>query len=128
MFRLILSAIVGWFIGKERKKHDKSGGSRTLAMLCLSACLVSILSIELSKLYTFDILRLMQGTLQGIGFIGAGVIWQNKKNIEGITTSATLFSVIIIGFLIGVKMFYYGLTSAVLIYIILESKYLYDSK
>ena len=123
MIRLILATVIGYFLGKERKKRDKSGGSRTMALMCLSACVVAILSLDLQALYHTDILRLMQGAIQGISFIGMGLIVKNKGNVEGLTTASILFIVVLIGFLIGCKMYFYSFVVSGLAYTIGELKY-----
>ena len=126
MIRLILATLIGYFLGKERKKRDKAGGSRTMALMCLSACVVAILSLDLQALYHADILRLMQGTIQGISFIGMGLIVKNKGNVEGLTTASILFIVVLIGFLIGCKMYFYSFIVSGLAYVIGELKYWID--
>ena len=126
MIRLILATVIGYFLGKERKKRDKSGGSRTMALMCLSACVIAMISIDLQAMYNADILRLMQGGLQGISFIGMGLIVKNKGNVEGLTTASILFIVVLIGFLIGCKMYFYSFVVTLLAYIIGELKYWID--
>lgn len=121
--KLLVSVLIGLSIGRERKKHEKSGGSRTMAIMCLSACVLAVMSQELVKIYDFDFARLMQGALQGISFIGMGLIWKNKDGVEGLTTASTLFGVVILGFLIGLDFWLLGISTAVLILLILESKY-----
>ena len=123
MFRLILATISAYIVGKERKNHDKSGGSRTMAVIGMSSCLIAIISLELSKWYNLDVLRLMQGALQGIGFIGAGIVWQNKNGVEGLTTASSLFATVILGFLYGFGMYFYAILSSIILYFLLESKY-----
>ena len=123
MLRIIIATICGYLIGLERKKHDKSGGCRTMALMCLSSCIVAIISTELVKIYSCDILRLMQGCLQGVGFIGAGIVWHYKGATEGLTTASILFTVILIGFLIGLNFWYYAVITTVLFYILGELKY-----
>ena len=90
MFRLILSIIIGYFLGWERKKHDKGGGSRTLAIVSLASCLVAILSIEIAQVIQPSIhnfTRIMAYCIVGIGFLGSSVITQKKGSIDGITTA-----------------------------------------
>ena len=123
MFRFILATAIGYFLGKERKKRDKSGGSRTMALMCLSACVVAVISLDLQAVYQLDVLRLMQGGLQGISFIGMGLIVKNKGNVEGLTTASILFIVVLIGFLIGCKMYFYSFVVSGLAYTIGELKY-----
>ena len=123
MFRLILATVSAYIVGKERKNHAKSGGSRTMAVIGMSSCLIAIISLELNKSYNLDVLRLMQGALQGIGFIGAGIVWQNKNGVEGLTTASSLFATVILGFLYGFGMYFYAILSSIALYFLLESKY-----
>ena len=121
--KLGLAVLIGLLIGRERKRHDKSGGSRTMAVICMSSCLITIFSLKLSTEQTFDFARLMQGALQGIGFIGMGLIFKYKGDVEGLTTASTLFSLMIIGFCLGLAYYLLAITSALAILIILEMKY-----
>jgi len=126
MFRLLLSAIIGWLLGRERKKHDKGGGSRTLAIVSLACCLVAILSLQISTIInptTHNFTRMMAYCIVGIGFLGSSVIIQTKKKIEGITTASLIWASVPISFCIGLGFYFYGIISAILIYCILESKY-----
>ena len=74
--------------------------------------------------YQFDFVRLMQGAIQGISFVGMGLIWKHKGDVEGLTTASTLFALMIIGFCIGLNLYTIGLVSALLILFILEMKYI----
>ena len=67
--------------------------------------------------------RLMAYGIAGIGFLGSGIIIQNKNRVEGLTSAATLFAVVPIGYCIGLGFYLLGIMSAVFVYLILESKY-----
>lgn len=125
MLKLILSVLIGWCLGWERKHHNKDGGgSRTLSLIMLSSCLLAILSLELFKAgYIFDFVRAFSYAIAGIGFLGAGVIRQNSRKIEGTTTASLIFISVPIGFTIGLGYFYYGIFTSILVYILLASKY-----
>lgn len=124
MLRLLLSIIAGWLLGRERKYHHKDGGSRTMAMICFSACLIAIISKEIQLLgYNFDFTRMMAYVLPAIGFIGMGIIRKHEENVDGLTTSATLIMLLPIGFCFGLGFYFYGLLSSLLAFLILESKY-----
>ena len=125
MLRLILSIIIGGILGLERKKHDKeAGGSRTIALIVLSSCLLAVLSLELYKTnYNFDFVRMFSYLLAGIGFLGSAVIRQNIKKIEGTTTASLILISVPIGFCIGLGYFYYGILTSILVYLVLELKY-----
>jgi len=125
MFRLILSAIIGAVIGKERKRHtDSGGGSRTMAIICMSSCFTAIISIEMVKSgYTFDFSRLIAYLFPAIGFIGMAMVNKTKKGVDGLTTASTLLVLLPIGFSIGLGYFLYGIITGLITYLILESKY-----
>lgn len=126
MFRLILATIIGWIIGRERKVHSGSGGgSRTMALICLSACFLAILSQEmLTSGYSFDFSRLFAYLLPAIGFIGMSIVNRRDDKIDGLTTSATLLVLLPIGFTIGLGYYFYGIITSIIVYFILESKYI----
>lgn len=128
MFRLLLSIVIGWILGRERKRHDKdAGGSRTLAIISLASCLIAILSLQILNQInppTFNFSRLMAYCIVGIGFLGSAVITHSKKGIEGTTTASLIWASVPINFCIGLGFYFYGIISAILVYLILESKYL----
>ena len=124
VLKLALATGIGLVIGKERKNQDKSGGSRTMAMISLGACLLSIISLKLYDLkYTFDFIRLIAYNLPAIGFIGMGIIHKTKNGVDGLTTAATLMVLATVGFCIGLGFYFCGILTSILIYILLESKY-----
>lgn len=127
MFRLILATTIGWVLGKERKRHESSGGgSRTLAIVALVSCLLAILTLEIAdKIHpvTHNFTRLISYELVGLGFLCSAVITKSKKGIDGLTTATSIFAIIPISFCIGFRFYFYGITSAIILYLILESKY-----
>lgn len=123
MIRLMLSLIFGYLLGLERKLHNNHCGSRSMALLCMTSCLVSILSLTMIKQYSFDIMRLLQGTIQGFSMLGMVLIFKTDKDIDGLTTAITLFFVIILGLVIGMGLYFYAFMSFILAYLLLESKY-----
>jgi len=125
IFKVTLSIAIGYILGRERKVHDKSaGGSRTMAMVSLGACLLSVISLKLYNLnYTFDFIRLISYSLPAIGFIGMGIIHKTKNGVDGLTTASTLMVLVAIGFCVGLGFYYYGILTAILVYTLLASKY-----
>lgn len=126
MLRLLLATAIGWVIGRERKIHAGSGGgSRTMALICLSSCFLAVFSKELLLSgYTFDFSRLMAYLLPAIGFLGMSIVNRHDEKIDGLTTSATLLVLLPIGFAIGIGYYFYGIITSIIVYFILESKYI----
>jgi len=123
IIKIIISACIGLFIGRERKSHEKAGGSRTLALVMIGSTLLPIISLKLNADYNFDFTRLMAYGVAGIGFLGSGVIMKNKDHIEGLTTASTLFVLMPLGFLVGLGYYALAIVTSIIIYVILEQKY-----
>jgi putative Mg2+ transporter-C (MgtC) family protein len=121
--KVCLASGIGILLGQERRKHKKHGGARTFAIICVSACLVSILSVKLYAIYKFDFVRLMSYCIVGISFLGSGIINTNTKKGCGITSASALFLTVILGFYVGLGFILVSLFISFLLWIILESKY-----
>lgn len=100
--KLAVATICGAIIGWEREIRDKAAGLRTHILVCLGACLFGIIGLSVAAEYkNVDILRLAQGLLIGIGFLGAGVIAREGATIKGLTTAAGIWVMGAIGLGVG---------------------------
>src|SRR4051812_27677341 len=112
--------LCGGAIGIERESSHKAAGLRTNVLICVGAALYMIVSRHISggAPYT-DPARLAAQVVAGIGFIGAGVIWQSRGSVSGLTTAATIFLVGAVGIAIGEGLFGLSLFSTGLIIVVL---------
>ena len=94
IFRLLLVIVVSGLIGAEREYRSKSAGFRTMILICLGSFLFTTFSIYITD-NSPD--RIASNIVTGIGFIGAGVIFQSENRINGITTAATIWAVAALG-------------------------------
>ena len=96
---LIVSAILGGFVGLERELTEKPAGLRTHMLVSLGSCLFTIVSV-----YDFqmDPARIDAGIVAGIGFIGAGAVLSERDRVVGLTTAASLWVTAAIGLSTGV--------------------------
>ena len=122
--KFLLSVLIGLLIGRERKRHDKAGGGRTMSLVCLSATMMTSLSLQLASQYVFDFVRLMAYGIAGIGFLGSGIIVHTKHQTEGLTTASTLLALLLVGFCIGLGYYFMAISASLFILVLLESKYL----
>lgn len=99
--RLLVACLFGVIIGFERALKHKGAGIRTHALVALGSALVMVLS-SLNEGDYRDPMRLAAQVVSGIGFIGAGVIWKDRKNAKrGLTTAANLWITSAVGLTIG---------------------------
>ena len=106
LVRILFSIILGSVIGLERELTNKSAGLRTQIMVCLGACLFTILSIygfsTAVTLYPLgDPSRVAAQIITGRGFIGAGTVLRQGLTVTGLTTASTLWIVAAIGMACG---------------------------
>lgn len=108
------------FIGYERHRSYKEAGVRTHVLVALSTCLLMIIS----KYGFFDVggidaSRIAAGVVSGISFLGAGIIFERRGRIEGLTTAAGVFATGAIGMCFGAGMYLLGVFSGVLTFLII---------
>jgi len=114
---ILISVILGLFIGAEREYRNKSAGLRTFILVCFGACLFTILSV---KIGVANPDRLAANIITGIGFLGAGVIFKGDNKIEGITTATTIWATASIGMAVGSGYIYIAMLGTALVLIILS--------
>jgi putative Mg2+ transporter-C (MgtC) family protein len=116
--RLLVAAVLGFLVGFEREYRGKAAGLRTFALIALGSATFTALAIER---FPSSGDRVIQGVAAGIGFLGAGIIFQREEGIvEGLTTAASIWSVAAIGVLIGSSAYLAGIFATLLTVGILE--------
>jgi putative Mg2+ transporter-C (MgtC) family protein len=116
---LLLSVVLGGLIGLERELHRKPAGLRTNILICLGATVFTQIGFDLHAGYEADIAKLLAGVITGVGFIGAGVLIQDRGGIHGLTSAATIWLVTAIGILCGLERFIMALGITVTVLFIL---------
>lgn len=111
MLRVTLAFVLGAVVGWERERMQRPAGLRTHMLVAAGAAAFTVASV-----YGFDGLgtardpaRLAAQIVTGIGFIGAGVIFQGRHQIRGLTTAASIWIVAAIGVMAGLGMIWIGL-------------------
>ena len=102
--------LAGALIGAERSYHGRAAGFRTHALVALGAATAMMVSLAPTfapgvfpgDTPRLDPTRLAQGVMAGIGFLGAGVIFKEGVNVQGLTTAASVWATAAIGLLFGV--------------------------
>ena len=119
--RIGVSFICGFCLGIERKSRQHSVGIRTLVLISISSCLLSILSVHMAENFnvTGDPTRIAAGVASGIGFIGGGAIMRYGLNIRGLTTAAIIFTASAVGLACGAALYVPALLTMVALAVVL---------
>jgi putative Mg2+ transporter-C (MgtC) family protein len=116
-FSLALAALLSALIGANREQHDRPAGLRTHMLVGVGSCLFTLLSI-----YAFepgDPGRVASQILPGLGFLGAGAIIKESRNVVGLTTAASMWTTAAIGMAVAVGAWFIALVATILVWIVL---------
>lgn len=118
--RLLLAAFLGGVIGIDREYHHKPSGVRTNLLICFGAALFTFLSAVVAGGNSTNKGQIASNIVQGIGFLGAGLIIRNRDRVSGLTSAATVWAVASIGMACGAGLYIPAVFSAVLVLVALE--------
>jgi putative Mg2+ transporter-C (MgtC) family protein len=118
LIRLLVALACGAVLGLEREAQHKPAGFRTNILIALGATAYTLVTLGLfagvagqSEAARADVLRLVQGIVGGIGFLGAGTIIQSSGSIKGMTTAATIWVLGAIGIACGAGQFHIAIAT-----------------
>jgi len=114
---LALAYVLAFPIGWDRERKERSAGLRTFALVSIASCGFVQATEGLLANPPDAQARIIAGLITGIGFIGAGAIIKQGRNVEGTATAAALWATGAIGVAVGLAN--YGLAIAVTLFTIL---------
>lgn len=124
--RLLVAMLIGGLIGWDREKSDKPAGLRTHMLVALGSASFTLLGFEVGAHLSprsgegFDPTRVLQGVIGGIGFLGAGSIIQNRGQVSGLTTAASVWVAGALGAAAGVGAYVLAGVTTALAFVILS--------
>lgn len=129
LLRLLLATFLGLAIGIERELKRKSLGLKTILVISIVSCLLTIVSIQSAYLFPegalaeirMDPLRLAAQIVSGVGFLGAGVILRRGDDtVSGLTTAAIVWGAAGIGIATGAGFYIEAVAGVTLILVSVE--------
>ena len=117
--RLLLACVLGALVGLERELNRKAAGVRTNLLICMGSAFFTLLSAVLAG-ETGPKGQVASNIVQGIGFLGAGVILHNRSRISGLTSAASIWAVASVGMAAGAGLYMAAAAGAVIIILSLE--------
>jgi putative Mg2+ transporter-C (MgtC) family protein len=123
LIRILIAAILGGVIGYEREAHSGAAGLRTHILIATAAALFTMLAFEIYEHALAggsnnpDPIRAVEAVTAGIAFLGAGAIFQQRGNVQGLTTGAGMWLAGAIG--VCVALGYYVIAAAVALFAVI---------
>jgi putative Mg2+ transporter-C (MgtC) family protein len=96
--RLGSAAIFGLFLGLDREVRGHDAGVRTHMLVALGAAVMTIIAFEFYEALrehhqqvTSDPLRVIEGVVTAVGFLGGGAIIRGGGGVQGLTTAGNIW-------------------------------------
>lgn len=110
-----LSILAGILIGWNRR--CKGAGVRDFSLIIMG---ISLLTFTLEEVVEpSGVYEGLSNLVIAMGFLAAGIMYNQQNKVIGITTGLAIFTSSIIGILFGLQQYIYGITLAILSTIIL---------
>jgi putative Mg2+ transporter-C (MgtC) family protein len=103
--RLLMACAMGGVVGLEREWRHKASGLRTNMLICMGAALFTMLSVVIAGDGSPNRGQIASNIVQGIGFLGAGLILHTRSRVLGLTSAATVWVVAAIGMACGAGLY-----------------------
>jgi putative Mg2+ transporter-C (MgtC) family protein len=118
--RLLVACLLGAAVGLQREIKRKAAGVRTNLLICMGSAFFTLLSAVLAGDANPDKGRVASNIVQGIGFLGAGLILHNRSRVSGLTSAASVFVVASIGMACGAGLYAAAAVAALIVIVALE--------
>ena len=118
--RLLLACGLGGVIGIEREWRHKASGLRTNMLICMACAFFTLLSAVLAGDGNADKGRVAANIVQGIGFLGAGLILHTRNRVMGLTSAASVFAVASIGMACGAGLYLEAVLATLIVIVSLQ--------
>ena len=113
--QILLSLVLGFAIGFERKLRFKEAGIRTHTIVCVGSALMTIISTNIGN---GDPGRIAAQIVTGVGFLGAGMIGYKQHEVKGLTTAAGIWTSAGVGMACGAGLFYLAIGATALLIVV----------
>lgn len=118
--RLMTACLLGAAIGLDREVNRKAAGVRTNLLICMGAAFFTLLSAVLAGDASPNKGQVASNIVQGIGFLGAGLILHNHSRVSGLTSAASVWVVASIGMACGAGLYAAAVVAAIIVILALE--------
>lgn len=122
--RLLLALLLTGLLGWERERKERPAGLRTHMLVGISACSFVLLGeLFLDRFgrddggnLRFDPIRIIEATVAGVSFLGAGTIFvRGSRYVYGLTTAGSLLAAAAVAMMVAVEHYTLAVVATLLI-------------
>lgn len=105
VLQLAASVILVLPVAWDREYEGPSMGLRTFPLVSLGSCAYVLIGLSLVDTSEHDVLiRIMQGLMSGIGFVGGGAIIKDSDHVRGTASAASIWVTGALGAAVGFQL------------------------
>jgi putative Mg2+ transporter-C (MgtC) family protein len=119
--RLLMACAMGGVVGIEREYRHKDSGLRTNLLICMGSALFTLLSPVLAGVGGNNQGQVASNIVQGIGFLGAGLILHTRSRVLGLTSAASVWVVASVGMACGAGLYFVAMFATLILLIALQA-------
>jgi putative Mg2+ transporter-C (MgtC) family protein len=112
---IVLALALGSIVGLEREYRGHEAGVRTNGLVAAASASFGLISFRVTG---ED--RIAAGVVQGVGFLGAGLVFHNRQSVMGATTAATIWLVAALGLLVSAELWLTAILVTAAVIVLLE--------
>lgn len=116
--QVVLAGFLSMIIGMDREERDKDAGLRTHMLVGIGACLFTAMSLVAFP--RSETARVAANVVTGVGFLGAGVIYQGEDKVHDLTTAASIWLTAALGMAVGANMWLLAIISTIVVWFVLR--------
>lgn len=117
--RVVVSVLLGGFVGWEREQHGREAGIRTFGAVSLGSCVFALISSHVTGGNNPHVIA--AGVVSGIGFLGAGTIIREQGSVVGLTSAASLWAAGAVGMAAGYGMYAMATVVSLILFALLKA-------
>jgi len=102
---LLVAYVLALPIAWDRERNERSAGLRTFPLVAIAACGFIQASETVTAGSPEATARIVEGLINGVGFIGGGAILVGRASVRGTATAASLWATGAIGASVGLGAF-----------------------
>ena len=130
--QLLLALLLGMALGVQRTLSGKNAGMRTYSLVSMGCAMLVIIAQSVIASYptkiNFDPLSLAGSVIQGIGFLGAGLIIFHGSRVNGLTTAAGIWMAAAIGIAVGYKLYALAIFATLITLVVFTLIWTFETK
>ncbi|HMO54189.1 MAG TPA: MgtC/SapB family protein [Tepidiformaceae bacterium] len=111
---ILFAFALGALVGLEREYRGHEAGIRTSALVCGGAAAFALIGRQIGE----D--RVAAAVVQGVGFLGAGLVFQRGHSVRGVTTAATIWVLAAVGVVVSQELWFTAILVVATLIVLLE--------